>query len=343
MRAVLLGIFLLLGLAGAAPAQTQTPAAVNGCIYYSSLPTLANGQRNSFLCDVNGKLLTTGSGGGGSGTVTSVGWTGGLVSVATPTTTPAFTVAGTSGGVPYFSSASTWASSAALAANALVVGGGAGVAPATTTTGTGVLTALGLTANGSGAISLTTSPAFVTPALGVATATTLAVGGATIGANAFAVTGTAIFSGNLTAGALLSQASVVAGATGTYSWTSRTVLASLSDGTLRLTNAAGTSFTCAQLGGTSASFPAACRSGTTFQIRLADNSADAPLTAAAITSSATINTGGYVVSGLPAGTIGMRAYVTDQLTACAVTGAALTGGGAVVCPTFYNGSAWVGG
>lgn len=76
------------------------------------------------------------------GTVTSVGFTGGIISVGTPTTTPAFTVAGTSGGIPYFSSSSTWATSAALAANAIVVGGGAGVAPATVTTGTGVLTAL---------------------------------------------------------------------------------------------------------------------------------------------------------------------------------------------------------
>jgi hypothetical protein len=68
---------------------------------------------------------------GGSGTVTSVGFTGGLISVADPTTTPAFTVAGTSGGIPYFSAASTWASSAALAANKGVFGGGAGAAPTT--------------------------------------------------------------------------------------------------------------------------------------------------------------------------------------------------------------------
>jgi hypothetical protein len=87
----------------------------------------------------------------GSGTVTSVGFTGGIITVATPTTTPAFTVAGTSGGIPYFSSASTWATSAALAANAIVVGGGAGVAPATITTGTGVVTALGVNTGTAGA------------------------------------------------------------------------------------------------------------------------------------------------------------------------------------------------
>lgn len=77
------------------------------------------------------------SGGGGSGTVTSVAqtFTGGLISVSgSPITTSgtlALTVAGTSGGIPYFSSASTWASSAALTANQLVLGGGAGATPAT--------------------------------------------------------------------------------------------------------------------------------------------------------------------------------------------------------------------
>lgn len=91
------------------------------------------------------------------GTVSSVAqtFTGGLISVGgspvTTTGTLALTVAGTSGGIPYFSSASTWASSAALAANALVIGGGAGSAPSTTTTGTGVLTALGVNTGSAGA------------------------------------------------------------------------------------------------------------------------------------------------------------------------------------------------
>jgi len=86
----------------------------------------------------------------GSGSVTSVAqtFTGGLISVGgSPITTSgtlALTVAGTSGGVVYFTSASTWASSALLAANALVVGGGAGLAPATVTTGANVVTALGV-------------------------------------------------------------------------------------------------------------------------------------------------------------------------------------------------------
>lgn len=71
----------------------------------------------------------------GSGIVTSVGasFTGGLISVAgspiTSSGTLAFTVAGTSGGIPYFDSSTSWASSGALTANLPVIGGGAGVAP----------------------------------------------------------------------------------------------------------------------------------------------------------------------------------------------------------------------
>ena len=90
-----------------------------------------------------GQFLTSGGSGaaptwtsGGSGTVTSVGWTGGIVSIASATTTPAFTIAGTSGGIPYFSGANTWASSAALTQYGVVFGGGAGAAPDTTAAGT---------------------------------------------------------------------------------------------------------------------------------------------------------------------------------------------------------------
>lgn len=49
--------------------------------------------------------------------------------------------------------------------------------------------------SGSGNVAMTTSPAFTTPALGVATATSLAVNGAAIGSNALAVTGTTALGG----------------------------------------------------------------------------------------------------------------------------------------------------
>lgn len=52
-----------------------------------------------------------------------------------------------------------------------------------------------------------------------------------------------------------------------------------------------------------------------------------------------INLKSYTVSTLPAGTEGDTAYVTDA-TAPTYLGA-LTGGGSVKCPVFYNGTAWV--
>jgi hypothetical protein len=75
---------------------------------------------------------------------------------------------GTSGGVLYFSSASALASSAALAANAIVLGGGAGAAPATTTTGTGVVTALGVNTGSAGAF-VVNGGALGTPSSGTVT------------------------------------------------------------------------------------------------------------------------------------------------------------------------------
>jgi hypothetical protein len=76
--------------------------------------------------------------------------------------------AGTSGGVPYYSATGTIASSAALAANAIVLGGGAGATPATTTTGTGVVTALGINVGSAGAV-VVNGGALGTPSSGTAT------------------------------------------------------------------------------------------------------------------------------------------------------------------------------
>jgi hypothetical protein len=120
------------------------------------------------------------------GTVISVGqtFTGGIVSVAgspvTSSGTLALTVAGTSGGVPYFSSGTTWASSAALASNALVVGGGAGSAPATITTGTGVVTALGVTTNAASGIVVKDANANITTNATFNGFTSVAASGTTI-------------------------------------------------------------------------------------------------------------------------------------------------------------------
>ncbi|CAB4161336.1 hypothetical protein UFOVP773_45 [uncultured Caudovirales phage] len=169
--------------------------------------------------------------GKGSGTVTSVGFTGGIITVANPTTTPAFTIAGTSGGIPYFSSASTWASSAALAAGSLVLGGGAGVTPATTTTGTGVVTALGVNTGTAGAF-VVNGGALGTPSSGTVTN----------------LTGTASININGTVGATTANtgAFTTVAASGVVSTTARSMLVqpttSTNDGSYKVTNAGGTLF-----------------------------------------------------------------------------------------------------
>lgn len=53
---------------------------------------------------------------------------------------------------------------------------------------------------------------------------------------------------------------------------------------------------------------------------------------------------GYAITNLPTGQPeGSRAWVTDQVTACPAIGVAPTAGGAIRCPVFFNGTAWVGG
>lgn len=50
---------------------------------------------------------------------------------------------------------------------------------------------------------------------------------------------------------------------------------------------------------------------------------------------------GYTVASLPAGVTGQIAYVTDQLTSCPALNGTFTGGGAVKCLAFYNGTSWI--
>ena len=140
------------------------PTSGTAILYGNNLGGFSNVTIGSGVSFSTGTLSATGSG----GTVTSVSFTGGIISVATATSTPALTVAGTSGGIPYFSSASTWASSSNLVANALMVGGGTGAAPSTITTGTGVVTALGVNTGSSGAF-VVNGGALGTPSSGTLT------------------------------------------------------------------------------------------------------------------------------------------------------------------------------
>ena len=60
----------------------------------------------------------------------------------------------------------------------------------------------------------------------------------------------------------------------------------------------------------------------------------------AISATTTIRPGGYTVATLPAGTIGMKAYVTDALAPAFLT--LLVGGGAAYSGAQFNGTIWVG-
>lgn len=125
---------------------------------------------------------------------------------------------------------------------------------------------------GIGALVFANTPTLVTPILGAATGTSIALGGATLGANALAVTGSTAL-GVTTTSTLTSSGAILAGAANTIGFTGRSQLASAADGNIKLSNAAGTSFGLLQFGGTTSSFGALKLSGNGIAIRLADDSA----------------------------------------------------------------------
>ena len=130
-------------------------------------------------------------------------------------------------------------------------------------------------------------------------------------------------SGGTTAitGAITSTGSIIAGTTLTsgsanaHSWSSRSVIRSPSDGVISLANNAEADFGRLQFGGTTSSFPAIKRSSTTLAFRLADDSADAPISASNGTFS------GYVVGGVQSLSGAGAVNVTQAITEVTTTGA----------------------
>jgi hypothetical protein len=140
----------------------------NGTDYVKSATTTAgSGTVTSVAASVPAFLSIAGSPITTSGTL-AITYSGTALPVANGGTG---LTSGTSGGVLYYSATGTLASSAALAANAIVLGGGAGAAPATTTTGTGVVTALGVNTGTAGAF-VVNGGALGTPSSGTLTSAT---------------------------------------------------------------------------------------------------------------------------------------------------------------------------
>jgi len=126
----------------------------------------------------------------------------------------------------------------------------------------------------------------------------------------------------------LSILNLTVGGSSAVIWNAQSKISSPSDGVLTVTNNAVTGFNRIQLGGTSASFPAIARNATTVKIRLADDSADAPLTASTLTLSSGLNItgGGATVAGginITGGGLAVTGGITGALTGNASTATAL--------------------
>lgn len=192
LRRLALLIALSLGLSLPALAQTETSLNNFGSAPVYLITSPSNGQCLTYQSSTQKWINGSCSGGGGSGTVTSVALSiPSLFTISgspvTTTGTLTATPAGTSGGIPYFSSATVLASSAALTANALVLGGGAGGTPT-------VAASLGTTSqvlhgNAAGA---PTFGAIASGDLTSALTTPSAIGGVTPAAGAFTTLGSTL-------------------------------------------------------------------------------------------------------------------------------------------------------
>lgn len=137
---------------------------------------------------------------------------------------------------------------------------------------------------------------------------------ATGGSNIFRVDRTGIVT---SASSIVSGLNFSAPTTGTFNWSSRSVISSPADSQILLRNTGLSDFSQLQFGGTTSSFPSLKRSTTSLIARLADDSADTTLKASAFLA------GGGTPSVGTCGTIGtgslnMAGFITSGTTGSCV-------------------------
>jgi len=248
--------------------------------------------------------------------VTNANLTGGVTSVGNAATV--VTNANLTGGVTSVGNAATVVTNANLTGPITSSGNATSVA---SQTGTG------------SKFVMDTSPTLVTPDLGTPSAC--------VGTN---ITGTA---SGLTAGNVTTNANLTGGVTSVGNAATVVTNANLTGGVTSVGNAA-TVVTNANLTGpitsvgNATSIASQTGTGTKFVVDTSPTLITPVLgvaTGTSLRATGVLGTGGYTVAGLPAGTIGDRAYVTNALAPA--FGATVVGGGAVTIPVFYDGTNWI--
>lgn len=163
------------------------------------------------------------------------------------------------------------------------------------------------------------------------------------GASLFSVSkaGAIVIPGNITLNTLLAATAARVGSTGQFYWNSRSQIFSPADGQIRLTDAAGTSFTILQFGLTTSAAPGIKRNGTALNFRLADDSADTDITLKGFTATgkgvfdATMTAGGTTGNqtiNKPAGSVNIAATGTTVT----VTNSFVTANSIIHCVVMTN-------
>lgn len=181
------------------------------------------------------------------------------------------------------------------------------------------------------------SPTLVTPALGAALASSLAINGCTIGANGLCVTGAINVSGAITGGG-----NVTAGPNSIFTPSGRGGFGAVADGLFYFDNNAATAFSGLILGPHTSAFPCLTNTGTQVNFVIGGTSS-CGATASPI-QVASVITVPIPTASLPSCTSGLdgeRQYVNDSATAftSANFGATFSGSGTNHGPVWCDGSA----